>query len=232
MIPVHDKFRVIALGLPVPRFIGHPLDPPLRSRFQARDIPPPSIESQYQILRTRFPGLDQKIIQSIITLAESLKQIENAGHDAMGSLPHFPETALISLAHVAHMFPAISMFELFVRAFPYQLVVSEVVHDSVSSVLKTWAEKYSVGNRVYNFERIFPAASSTGKIWKAQFTYATESEEESVYELEVPHLHLKHESHLEVNQVLNSKYFLPTLSKMVQDHCAGLDICLVSEIIY
>lgn len=28
--------QVIALGLPVPSFVGHPLDPPLRSRFQVR----------------------------------------------------------------------------------------------------------------------------------------------------------------------------------------------------
>ena len=31
-------FRVIALGLPVPKYTGSPLDPPLRSRFQARDV--------------------------------------------------------------------------------------------------------------------------------------------------------------------------------------------------
>lgn len=35
---VSEDFRVIALGLPVPRYHGNPLDPPLRSRFQARDI--------------------------------------------------------------------------------------------------------------------------------------------------------------------------------------------------
>lgn len=35
---VHENFRVIALGLPVPAFKGNPLDPPLRSRFQARSI--------------------------------------------------------------------------------------------------------------------------------------------------------------------------------------------------
>lgn len=39
-----EDFRVIALGLPAPRYPGHPLDPPLRSRFQARHIPPPSYE--------------------------------------------------------------------------------------------------------------------------------------------------------------------------------------------
>ena len=38
LVRVSEDFRVIALGLPVPRYHGNPLDPPLRSRFQARDI--------------------------------------------------------------------------------------------------------------------------------------------------------------------------------------------------
>eukprot|EP01062_Namystynia_karyoxenos_P006370 TRINITY_DN1222_c0_g1_i1.p1 TRINITY_DN1222_c0_g1~~TRINITY_DN1222_c0_g1_i1.p1 ORF type:complete len:1879 (+),score=516.05 TRINITY_DN1222_c0_g1_i1:79-5637(+) len=35
---VSPAFRVVALGVPVPPFPGNPLDPPLRSRFQARRI--------------------------------------------------------------------------------------------------------------------------------------------------------------------------------------------------
>lgn len=38
IVRVSENFRVIALGLPVPKYSGNPLDPPLRSRFQARDI--------------------------------------------------------------------------------------------------------------------------------------------------------------------------------------------------
>ncbi|KAF4526554.1 hypothetical protein B566_EDAN009125 [Ephemera danica] len=38
LVRVDEDFRVIALGIPVPRYIGNPLDPPLRSRFQARDV--------------------------------------------------------------------------------------------------------------------------------------------------------------------------------------------------
>ncbi|ETE57470.1 hypothetical protein L345_16814, partial [Ophiophagus hannah] len=38
IVRVSEDFRVIALGLPVPRYLGNPLDPPLRSRFQARDV--------------------------------------------------------------------------------------------------------------------------------------------------------------------------------------------------
>ena len=40
LVRVSEHFRVIALGLPIPRYQGNPLDPPLRSRFQARDIHP------------------------------------------------------------------------------------------------------------------------------------------------------------------------------------------------
>mmetsp|Transcript_31424 Transcript_31424/g.37418 ORF Transcript_31424/g.37418 Transcript_31424/m.37418 type:complete len:323 (+) Transcript_31424:57-1025(+) len=36
LTPVHEKFRVIALGVPVPPYEGQTLDPPLRSRFQIR----------------------------------------------------------------------------------------------------------------------------------------------------------------------------------------------------
>uniref|UniRef100_A0A3B3ZAG2 ATPase dynein-related AAA domain-containing protein n=1 Tax=Periophthalmus magnuspinnatus TaxID=409849 RepID=A0A3B3ZAG2_9GOBI len=38
IVRVSEDFRVIALGIPVPKYKGNPLDPPLRSRFQARDI--------------------------------------------------------------------------------------------------------------------------------------------------------------------------------------------------
>lgn len=35
---VSENFRIIAIGLPVPKYRGAPLDPPFRSRFQARDV--------------------------------------------------------------------------------------------------------------------------------------------------------------------------------------------------
>jgi MoxR-like ATPase len=43
LVPVHPRFRVVAIGAPVPPYPGSPLDPPLRSRFQGRriDLPPP-----------------------------------------------------------------------------------------------------------------------------------------------------------------------------------------------
>ncbi|CAJ1338143.1 unnamed protein product [Effrenium voratum] len=52
---VHEGFRVLALAVPCPPWPGNPLDPPLRSRFQARIIMPPALVSAQQ-LTSFFPG--------------------------------------------------------------------------------------------------------------------------------------------------------------------------------
>ena len=57
LLRAHERFRVIALGTPVPPYPGMPLDPPFRSRFQARYVdipqePPITISQEYY-----FPDL-------------------------------------------------------------------------------------------------------------------------------------------------------------------------------
>ena len=65
LVRVHEDFRVIALGLPVPRYQGNPLDPPLRSRFQARDINPvPFKVCSLQVFNNITKGLDTFLISS------------------------------------------------------------------------------------------------------------------------------------------------------------------------
>ncbi len=58
---VNENFRVIALGLPVPPYKGNPLDPPLRSRFQARTVFQISFQTQYDELREKYPMIDEKM---------------------------------------------------------------------------------------------------------------------------------------------------------------------------
>lgn len=57
IVRVSEYFRVIALGLPVPRYKGNPLDPPLRSRFQARDIYYLPFKDQLEILYVVGPNV-------------------------------------------------------------------------------------------------------------------------------------------------------------------------------
>lgn len=66
---VSPNFQVIALGLPVPIFYGHTLDPPLRSRFQSKNITFLPYETMLKITQLIAPNLLPKRIESLLALA-------------------------------------------------------------------------------------------------------------------------------------------------------------------
>lgn len=66
LVRVSEHFRVIALGLPVPKYRGAPLDPPLRSRFQARDI----TSTTYQVMERLRSGLLISNIEKLLFLTQ------------------------------------------------------------------------------------------------------------------------------------------------------------------
>ncbi|KAJ9475446.1 hypothetical protein PHBOTO_005536 [Pseudozyma hubeiensis] len=107
-IPVHPNFRVIATGVPVPPYRGYPLDPPFRSRFQARWIEgsvqstvplPENLSEDAQQLRSRWSQW-AALLRYHTTLAQ--------GNDVIpptSRLPNLPATALPLLTDVVSTFP-------------------------------------------------------------------------------------------------------------------------------
>ncbi|EPQ51988.1 hypothetical protein GLOTRDRAFT_132574 [Gloeophyllum trabeum ATCC 11539] len=102
-IPAHKNFRVVAIAAPVPPYKGYPLDPPFRSRFQARFIDPvgsmlaltaPSPDSIFDKLRN--------IILSTQLASESRHSLEAI---TTSSLPPFPQTALAKMSCLVRTFP-------------------------------------------------------------------------------------------------------------------------------
>jgi len=108
-IPAHKNFRVVAIAAPVPPYPGYPLDPPFRSRFQARFIDPvgallslgdgstthdPSSVPLYDKLRD--------LILSAQFASESRSALEVISKT---SLPPFPQTALAKLRGLVERFP-------------------------------------------------------------------------------------------------------------------------------
>ncbi|TKY88244.1 hypothetical protein EX895_002954 [Sporisorium graminicola] len=110
-IPVHPNFRVIATGVPVPPYRGYPLDPPFRSRFQARWIEgsvqstvplPEKLSSDAQQLRSRWSQW-AALLRYHTTLAQ--------GNDVIpptSRLPNLPTTALPLLTDIVSTFPPTS----------------------------------------------------------------------------------------------------------------------------
>ena len=132
LVRVHPNFRVIALGLPVPKFYGFPLDPPLRSRFQARVVGAFSAE---RILADAGPVPSREPLRSKVTkllaMAQAMRAIEDADSESSSTrsflggsagMVHLSDSALSGI--VAHLaaFPQSHVPDVLKRYCPYQLL--------------------------------------------------------------------------------------------------------------
>lgn len=77
---VSEDFSVIALGLPVPSFKGHTLDPPLRSRFQCVNIGYMPFGIAKQFCEALTPNVDREKLEKLLCLSYAI----NAQHGKDG----------------------------------------------------------------------------------------------------------------------------------------------------
>uniref|UniRef100_A0A673VZ52 von Willebrand factor A domain containing 8 n=1 Tax=Salmo trutta TaxID=8032 RepID=A0A673VZ52_SALTR len=131
IVRVSEYFRVIALGLPVPRYKGNPLDPPLRSRFQARDIYYLPFKDQLEILYVVGPNVPAERVSQLLSFATTLcsQESHNLG------LPDFPVDNLPPALTVLEQFPMLSSQQLVQRLYPYQAMLGKEGRTAVEGVL-------------------------------------------------------------------------------------------------
>ncbi|KAI8341541.1 hypothetical protein BC941DRAFT_416834, partial [Chlamydoabsidia padenii] len=119
---VDKRFLVFALGLPVPPYVGYPLDPPLRSRFQSRDIKAPGFSSQVDHLLALTTNkaakpLLEKLVS--ISLVLGLQGDKSAAREI--DVPEFPIT-LNSIAKLISLLPNLHPRFLIDLLYPYPLL--------------------------------------------------------------------------------------------------------------
>jgi von Willebrand factor A domain-containing protein 8 len=78
LLRVHEDFRVIAIGLPVPKYKGNLLDPPLRSRFQAHLVNLPAYDDFKKYLTSVNVRVDQELIKNLCDFGYSFYANEMA----------------------------------------------------------------------------------------------------------------------------------------------------------
>ena len=107
-VPAHRSFRVIAIGAPVPPYTGYPLDPPFRSRFQARFLDPTSGLFAYPD-SSPLPPSSAALWKTLRDLVLATQYASEARHVLDGvarpALPQFPQTALAKLYMLLAAFP-------------------------------------------------------------------------------------------------------------------------------
>ncbi|KAH9046612.1 AAA domain-containing protein [Lactarius hengduanensis] len=108
-VPAHPSFRVIAIGAPVPPYTGYPLDPPFRSRFQARFLDPTSALLAYPHPSTPLLGGPDALWTTLRDLVLATQFASETRHSLDGvarpALPPFPHTALAKLHALLAAFP-------------------------------------------------------------------------------------------------------------------------------
>uniref|UniRef100_A0A8C8HF33 AAA+ ATPase domain-containing protein n=1 Tax=Oncorhynchus tshawytscha TaxID=74940 RepID=A0A8C8HF33_ONCTS len=139
IVRVSEDFRVIALGLPVPRYKGNPLDPPLRSRFQARDIYYLPFKDQLEILYVVGPNVPAERVSQLLSFATTLCSQESSN---LG-LPDFPVDNLPSALTVLEHFPMLSSQQLVQRLYPYQAMLGKEGCTAVEGVLSVRTRMHS-----------------------------------------------------------------------------------------
>lgn len=144
LVRVNEDFRVIALGMPAPRYPGHPLDPPLRSRFQARHISSPSFEEQLSTLKNLVTHGDTAKLKQLLSCSHAFVTQEAA---SLG-LPDFPLDNLASIVTVMDKCPYLSAYDIFYRCYPYKLFLAKEGQSAVESILETFNVPQSTTNDV------------------------------------------------------------------------------------
>ncbi|XP_068602140.1 von Willebrand factor A domain-containing protein 8 [Brachionichthys hirsutus] len=132
IVRVSEEFRVIALGLPVPKYKGSPLDPPLRSRFQSRDVSYLPFKDQLELLYAAGPNIPAERLSQLLSLATTLCSQESSN---LG-LPDFPVDNLLPAVRVLSTFPMMSSQQLVSRLYPYESMLADEGRAAVEGVLR------------------------------------------------------------------------------------------------
>lgn len=143
LVRTSDQFRCIALGLPIPRYVGNGLDPPFRSRFQARDIQGPRINDQlkYMVDTANNNEVPQVVLRCLVQAAAVIKEMREADGtsvSAISGIPEFPQGFEDFVAELYSTIPELRLSYVASFLFPHIQLLSGVPDDRLHVVQKVF----------------------------------------------------------------------------------------------
>ncbi|XP_015436768.1 PREDICTED: von Willebrand factor A domain-containing protein 8 [Dufourea novaeangliae] len=216
LVRVSEDFRVIALGLPSPQYPGHPLDPPLRSRFQGRHIPPPNYEDQLEFLKKLVPNVDSGRLSQLLSCAHALVTKEAV---SLG-LPDFPLDNLTSAAIIMDKCPHLPVFDIFYRYYPYKLFLGKEGQTAVEDMLKTFSilDSTTKGDRLSRRANVSEKQDDSLRVTIEHGKHRTT--------LNVPCGKQKINCNVGSNDYVETNYQNDLLASMLESHLVS-DLCVI-----
>ncbi|XP_053164187.1 von Willebrand factor A domain-containing protein 8 isoform X2 [Hemicordylus capensis] len=218
IVRVSENFRVIALGLPVPRYLGNPLDPPLRSRFQARDVYYLPFKDHLALLYFIGSNVSTERISQLLSFATTLCTQESS---SLG-LPDFPLDSLSSAVQILNSFPMMSIQHIIKRLYPYDVLLGKEGKTAVEDALKRFelqdSERPSVPMRVVHVKK-----SEDNKTLQADVTVQIAGKDVT---FQVPVGTKPVDLHAGPEGFIKTSSHEQLLAEMMQSHMVK-DICLI-----
>ncbi|KAL2310830.1 hypothetical protein Nmel_002507, partial [Mimus melanotis] len=218
IVRVSEDFRVIALGLPVPKYSGNPLDPPLRSRFQARDVYHLPFKDHLQLLYSIGSNISTERISQLLSFATTLCSQESS---TLG-LPDFPLDSLSAAVQILDSFPMMSVQHVIDRLYPYNLFLGKEGKTAVKDMLKRFelqdSEKHLFPRKITRVESVHG-----NKPFKADVTVQI-GEKEVTFQVPAGTGMLK--NHSRSDTFIRTSSHNQLLAEMMQSHMVK-DMCLI-----
>lgn len=233
LVRVHPDFRVIALGLPVPPYPGRTLDPPLRSRFQARSVQPSSPGTQLEALVSVAPKVPVSILERLVGVREAVNAIE-ALHDGTASgqrMPHFDYLSLAHCARVLERFPHASFPSTVKRVFPVRTEVFGAKAASncatLDRILKKFGKNLNASTvTVESVSKLAPSDLTATVTFRA--SGSSDNHVGTVAAVAVPCGTTTPKAG-PMRGFVETDVHATILSEMIQDHAVGSDLCILGE---
>ncbi|CEG83438.1 hypothetical protein RMATCC62417_17358 [Rhizopus microsporus] len=239
---VSPRFLVFALGLPVPPYVGYPLDPPLRSRFQSRDIRAPEFSTQVnQMLRLiNNSKVPRELIERLVSVSLVLGVQNNDKNSAREvEVPEFPMT-VETLASLLSLIPHLHPRFLLDLLYPYPLLPTCDLEQL--SVIESAYRRFNIKSAIveahmearqtpsgFTVVNVEPAPTMMRisvdgyhHVHKALATFASSS-----YPAVALPIHCGPSSFSHAEFYIETPYHREILSSMVLVHAGNRDICLL-----
>ncbi|XP_061397314.1 von Willebrand factor A domain-containing protein 8-like [Musca vetustissima] len=133
LLRVSEDFRVVALGCPTQKYKGTPLDPPLRSRFQSRNVSHFSFEEMLIDLRSKAANVPVENLKSLLSFGLAIQSADSAAN-----LPDFPLDNVHLVAKMMNSNPNLTTYDALNRLYPYRSALKKEQQDRIKNLLKSF----------------------------------------------------------------------------------------------
>ena len=238
LIKVSRNFRVIALGLPVPRYAGTPLDPPLRSRFQCLGTDTFSIDNLYRSVQAASPSLPKSKLDTIVGFLVGLAAAEQEGTD-QDQPQHFPdllEEDLLLWAAISDVFPDDPLGATLKRVFPYH-IMSDYKQENSREFIVAALKRYHLLDSYFekNMQTAIPSGIGEGSGYNVSGIVKEENHAVITFQSMSTGNEIKEtcgcgddpESEWGQTTMHLTHTYSSVLTDMMKDHVMGKHICIV-----